>query len=565
MFSAQMHLPATTSDGRARQLAIQSLVDRPVNVQPTSLVSYTSRGRLLIVGAEHAAAGVIEKLTSAELVCICLVNSASTKKVQLQDVTNQPDVYRADGYEVSGHLGAFSVAVQKDGRNFDLGQVISPNSIHFDMILEFSSRPNIPAEIPPPGYYWIHSEQPDSTRLEQAIEEIPSMTGNFEKPKYYNYDPDICAHSRSGITACTRCIDVCPTDAIISIGEQIQVDSYLCQGGGSCSTACPTGAITYAYPSAGNLLEILRQLILNYRQGGGTVPYILFYDQEHGRPIVEESIPFLPENILPVEVEEVGSIGLDVLLGTLSYGASRLSIISENAAESAVSELNAQLAILDGMIQGLGFDASPVELITSNSALELSKEANRLAPVLDIDSAKFLPSGIKRTDIRIALEHLHSEAPLKPESVSLPAHAPFGEIHVNIDTCTLCMGCVSVCPASALEAGGDVPKLSFIENNCVQCGMCESACPENSISRTQRYVFAADARLRSRTMNEDSPFHCTKCGKPFATHVMMNHMKSKLKNHWMFTKPDALARLEMCEDCRVKDMFVAERERFERQ
>ena len=40
-------------------------------------------------------------------------------------------------------------------------------------------------------------------------------------------------------------------------------------------------------------------------------------------------------------------------------------------------------------------------------------------------------------------------------------------------------------------------------------------------------------------------------------------MKSKLKNHWMFAKPDALARLEMCEDCRVQDMFITERERFQ--
>ena len=563
MFAEHIHLPATTANGRARQLSIQSLADSPVNIQPTSLVSYTSRGRLLIAGAEHAASAVIEKLTSSELVCICLVNSDSAKQLQVRDVRTKPDVFRADSYEVSGHLGAFSVAVRKDGRSFDLGHVISADSNHFDLVLEFSSAPGMQAEIPAPGYYWIHSEQPDSARLEEVLQEIPSLIGNFEKPKYYNYDPDICAHGRSGITACTRCIDVCPTDAIISIGEQIQVDSYLCQGGGACSTACPTGAITYAYPPARNLLEILRQLILRYFQAGGTAPHILFFDQEQGRPIVEECTSSLAENVLPVEVEEVGSLGLDVLFGMLSYGASRAAILCENAAESVIKELNAQLVILDEMIRGLGFDRSPVELISSKSLQELTETAHQPPPALNIDSAKFMPSGIKRTDIRIALEHLHSESPLKPESISLPAHAPFGEVHVDVDTCTLCMGCVSVCPASALEAGGDVPKLSFIENNCVQCGLCESACPETSISRTQRYVFSADARLRSRIMNEDSPFHCTKCGKQFATHVMMNHMKSKLKNHWMFAKPDALARLEMCEDCRVQDMFITERERFQ--
>jgi hypothetical protein len=33
-------------------------------------------------------------------------------------------------------------------------------------------------------------------------------------------------------------------------------------------------------------------------------------------------------------------------------------------------------------------------------------------------------------------------------------------------------------------------------------------------------------------------------------------MVEKLSGHWMFQqKPEQLARLRMCEDCRVKDMF----------
>jgi hypothetical protein len=33
-------------------------------------------------------------------------------------------------------------------------------------------------------------------------------------------------------------------------------------------------------------------------------------------------------------------------------------------------------------------------------------------------------------------------------------------------------------------------------------------------------------------------------------------MQEKLKGHWMFQKPDAFRRLQMCEDCRVRDMFT---------
>ncbi len=555
-----MNFPVTTNNGRARQSSFESLSVQP---RPTSIVSYTSKGALLIVGAEHAESETLRALISAGLTCYYLVHSTVTDLHIFEDPSMTPELYRVDDYQISGYLGAFTVLVQRDGKDFDLGQIAQLKESSFDMVLEFSSVPNMTAEIPAPGYYWINSNQADPARLDQFLEEIPGMVGNFEKPKYYNYDPDICAHSRSGITACTRCIDVCPTDAIISIGEQIQVNPFLCQGGGSCSTACPTGAITYAYPPAGNLLETLRHLILIYRQAGGISPYILFFDQENGRPIVENLIGSLSENVLPVEVEEVGSLGIDILFGLLSYGATGATIVCENVAKLVVRELQAQVSIMSDMMKGLGFEDSPIELILSNATEVLSDSARVLPPALQIQPTKFMPSSIKRTDIRIALEHLHSESPLKPEFVSLPEYAPFGEIHVDRESCTLCMGCVSVCPATALEAGGDTPKLSFIENNCVQCGMCETACPEHSISLTQRYVFGADARLRSRTMNEDSAFHCRSCGKPFATRLILNRMKEKLKNHWMFVdRPDAMARLEMCEDCRVKEMFVAERDRF---
>ena len=120
------------------------------------------------------------------------------------------------------------------------------------------------------------------------------------------------------------------------------------------------------------------------------------------------------------------------------------------------------------------------------------------------------------------------------------------------------MACVSVCPASALQAGGDEPRLSFIEMNCVQCGLCERACPESCITRARRYLFDREARRRPRTLNEDQPFRCVSCGKVFGTTSVVMRMQERLAGHSMFQAPGALARLQMCEDCRVKDMFRSE-------
>lgn len=560
MYAELTNFPASTENGEARSESYRSLSIEPAT---TSVVAYESAGRLLVIGAEHAPPGAIETLEAAELQCYLLIKQVVVIDEAADSLRDKFVTFQADHCEISGYLGSFTILVERNTRRFNLGKTAGIQSGCFDLVLEFSTAPTIPAEIPPPGYYWVPAEGANETQLQRAVEEIPAMVGNFQKPKYFNYNPDICAHNRSGITACTRCIDVCPTDAIKSIGELIEVDSYLCQGGGACSTACPTGAITYAYPPSANLLEILRHLILTYRQSGGTNAHILFFDQEHGKPLVQESFDSLSENILPVEVEEVGSLGLDVLFGLLAYGASGAIILCRNVAASVRTELKEQITILDAMMHGMGFEGSSIELLESNTVGTLSNLIRPFQSALKVDSAKFMPTGLKRTDIQFAVDHLHVHSPLKPESLLLPAHAPFGEIQVDVLTCTLCMGCVSVCPASALEAGGEVPLLSFIENNCVQCGMCEKSCPESSITRRQRYVFGADSRLRSKTLNEDAPFHCTKCGKPFASKAMLTRMKDKLKGHWMFTNPQAFARLEMCDECRVKDMFTEERNKFQ--
>ena len=546
-------LPSSTDNGKARSASLNSLA---IDLATTSVVPYSSAGRLLIIGSKSVVSQAYAELPESNIQPYLLVidDEMESGSSVVQDVT-LTDAFGADSCSVTGYFGAFSVSVNKSGRELDLAKTAGVESGLFDLVLDLSSSPLIPVEVPPPGYYWIQPEDRSEQRFRETATEISDMIGNFEKPKYFNYDPEICAHSRSGIVACTRCIDACPTEAIISLNEQVEVNPYLCQGGGSCATACPTGAITYAYPTPANQLEILRQVILNYRNAGGKNAVILFFDKANGSEVVQNCISSLDENVLPIQVEEVGSIGLDAYLCLLAYGAHSAKILCTKTPDSVRRELTEQIAILDALLDGLGYQSGAIELLEEDE-LTNSNENYRIR--MDITSAKFMPSGLKRTDMRIALEHLHELSPLKPESVELPKHAPFGEIKVDMNTCTLCMGCVLVCPASALEAGGDVPKLSFIENNCVQCGLCESACPESSISRVSQYVFDTDKRMRSHTLNEDSPFHCRMCGKPFATNVMMNRMKEKLKSHWMFKDPEAIARLELCEDCRVKDMFAAE-------
>jgi len=533
--------PAMTSNGQARQKALA--VERG-EVQPTSLISYASSGHTLVIGEGDVASATAKKL-SGNLNCfLLLAPGASAEEFS-------GTVYHAGVKSISGHLGQFEVLVEQDDKQTDLGALTRPEQPFFDLVLDLRDKPAIKHEVLPPGYY-----APKAKALDDAIEEMQTLVGGFEKPKYFVYDPDICAHGRSGLTGCTRCLDTCPTKAISSLGDSIKVDPFLCQGAGSCSSVCPTGAIIYAYPRAKDMLRYINGLLKTYRQANGGNPVLLFHDSERGAELVSSLSASVPENVLPITLEEIGSAGMDIWLTSLAYGASGVLLLCPDHVPASVQfDLKHQVSVAKSLLSSIEYGENRIQIISTNF------DGNITASGLSepgIDAATFAAMDEKRTNLRFALDHLYTQSGSNVSTAALPVDAPFGQILADEAACTLCMACVSVCPAGALEAGGDSPRLGFIEWNCVQCGLCESACPEDAITREQRFLFDNDQRMGSRTLNEDQPFKCIQCGKEFATQSVIGKMQSKLKDHWMYQKPDALNRLKMCEDCRIEDMFQAE-------
>ena len=524
---------------------------------PTSLVSFSSSGVLAMVGPLPSALAVAEDLKEVDACLIVATDGGDPGKTDIREIGGRsiPIVY-GKPTAIAGFLGKFEITIVRDDSEIDLAKAMELPGGAVDMVLDLLREPLLTAELLPPGYF---APRGDGIALDAACRSIQGLTGQFEKPQYVLYDPDICAHGARGITGCRRCLDVCPADALSTAGERISVEAHLCQGMGSCSSACPTGALSYAYPNRVNTLNGLRRVLAEFRKQGEPIADVVFFGGEANAPSLSNCLQHLPDHVIPWKSEEVGNTGPEVWLSAIAYGARSITVVTvPETPQSVLASADRQVREVNAVLTGLGWPSETVRVI----AVEEDAVPNWTNLGANQDAlAAFKPAtyaGIenKRTVLRAAIDHLVAQAGDAPAEISLPAGTPFGEVHVDTEKCTLCMGCVAVCPAGAILDNKDRPCLSFIEWNCVQCGLCENTCPEKAISLNARLLTDSNIRMARRVLNEEEPFKCLGCGKPFTTQSMIQKMEEKLAGHRMF-EGDKMRRLKLCEDCRVKEMFEA--------
>jgi ferredoxin len=380
--------------------------------------------------------------------------------------------------------------------------------------------------------------------------------GTFDKPRYVTFTADLCAHSRSQIVGCHRCLDLCPTGAITPAGDHVAIDAQICAGCGQCAAVCPTGAASYALPPADALMRKLRVLLSVYRDAGGAEPIVLLHDETHGSELIDALARHgdgLPANVLPLAVNEVTQIGLEAVAATFAYGASALRFLLRARPRHDMTGLAKTIALAEPILAGLGFGAGRVATIETDDPDMLGSTLRAIARAEPAPHpASFMPAGGKRDLLRLALRELHRASPAPADIVPLPAGAPFGAVELNVEGCTLCLSCVSACPTGALSADSERPMLRFTDDACVQCGLCKATCPEKVITLRPQLDFRA-ATAAARVLKEEEPFACIRCGKPFGVKSTIERVSAKLEGkHWMFKgSARRLEVLKMCEDCRV--------------
>lgn len=532
---------------------------------PISLLPLASRGVTLVYGRDEVAIDVARRLAEHLDITVLLHKPGWVTPPRATDFP----VLKGTVASATGHIGAFELRINdyaqpspSSREKLEFGEPRDGAVSACDVVVDLSGGiPLFPAHELRNGY--LRADPRDRAAVERVIFEASHLVGEFDKPRFITFHEGLCAHSRSRITGCTRCLELCPTGAIAPAGDHVAIDPAVCAGCGSCAAACPTGAAAYALPPADALLRKLRTLMLAYRRAGGREGVVLFHDGDHGDALIDALARFgegLPATVLPVRVNEVTQVGPEALAAVFAFGGVGARLLTRERPKHDALGLRRVVetsnVILDALGYGSDTGSATVTVIETDDPDALRAALDRSPPGTPAPQpASFSPAGGKRGVLELAFRELFRAAPAPRTVIPLPAPAPFGGLDFAVDACTLCLSCVAACPTNALSDNPERPMVRFTESLCVQCGLCAATCPEDVITLKPQIDFSAWDEPR-RILKQEEPFPCVVCAKPFGTRSTIERVVEKLAGqHWMFSGAkgeDRVRVLMMCQDCRVE-------------
>jgi ferredoxin len=522
---------------------------------PEKTIDVASEGLCLILGAADTVLPVAEQLAD-HLSVTCLLDDATDL---LPAPVRKFDVALGRIRTLSGAFGGFAATVdgyrpaEPGGRGalaFEAPR--DGGATECDIVLDLTGNPPLfPAHEKRDGY--LRADPGDPLAVQRAAFEASHLVGTFEKTLHVRLEESLCAHSRAKQTGCTRCLDICPTGAILPDGDAVKIDPNICAGCGACSSVCPSGAVSYDAPPVADTFAVIRTLAAAYRAAGGVSARLLVHDAGHGREMIALAARFgrgLPANVIPMELPSLAAFGHAEAMVALATGFEAVDILLSPGADR--DTLQAETALTDALTAGLGAGSARVRLLDPAEPDALC-EALYAAKAEPLKVDPILPLGRRRDATRLAAKALAGGAAAAP--VALPKGAPYGAVLVETEACTLCLSCAGLCPSGALADNSDKPELRFQEDACLQCGLCEHICPEDAITLEPR-LDISDAAYSQRVLKEEEPYECISCGKPFGVKSTIERIVAKLEGqHSMFTNSDNAKLIRMCDDCRVRAQY----------
>lgn len=518
-------------------------LDADATASPDTFL-FVTRGSVLIRADDASVAAVVEKVLTHHRTTVFAPG--------IETVRFGTRVTRVGSRVVSlsGHLGAFRVQFETSAGRSDGGSFSPNGGGSFDLVLDLCADPICKADAAPLGYF---APGTDPGAIDAAVTAMRSLTGRFTKPRYFQYQPDLCAHGASGITGCTRCLEVCSADAITSLGPQIRVDAALCQGCASCALACPSGALSLRYPARVVLEDQLRLAL------AGALPAVALIVHEGApSPAIQHAVATGVARSM--RVDPLSAFGDELWLRALALGARAVLLVEEQS-----MHLKSRATIADRVVQvhallaAVGQPRERVKWVSADQlqdslavacadTVEDSDRSSRSRPALSQAAGK------RGTSLE-AISVLESFRCTTAAATALPPGAAFGEVAVDTGKCTLCFACTQLCPTGALIADrGATQRLSFRESACLQCNLCVQGCPEQAMALRPRLAPAALTADEPVVLHQDEQLCCSRCSSPYISRRLLESSLMRLRDSQALSARGREA-LRTCPACRQQEMI----------
>lgn len=380
---------------------------------------------------------------------------------------------------------------------------------------------------------------PNIISIEKTLDIVRKNLDNYSFRKTITYDKSICQYHERKDEVCSKCVEVCPTNAITKDEKSRRLVFSLvdCIACGECVSVCPSGSLNSANTSRDSLYEIS----LFYKD---TKPLII-----SSKANIENINVDLKENVLPLFI--VGDIFDETMLLTyLQVSGSSLIYFSNNVSKGTLESIR---IVNDIYFKKYGKVA--VYLVSNEEELN---DALQKQEVIENSYYNFNQNDMKKREVfSQRLQKIVGNDDLGVVKTGSNIH--YARVLVNEANCTLCLSCVGACNVDALFANESDFTLRVNPSLCTACGYCELVCPEKDCLTLKNDELELNPTwFQESILAKDKLFACVECGKEFATTKAIEKIASIMAPIFAKTSEAKKRTLYCCDACKPKVMIREE-------
>ncbi|PSM53263.1 [4Fe-4S] dicluster domain-containing protein [Campylobacter blaseri] len=371
---------------------------------------------------------------------------------------------------------------------------------------------------------------------DEVIEYLNQRSPIHKYKSAITYDSTICQYHERRTEHCSKCVDVCPTVAILKDDEVKRhlVFSHIdCIECGGCISVCPSGALDYAKMPRNAFYEIAKM----YEDKKIVItPRIMD---------IENCDVELPEGVLPFAIEGEKFLSETHFMTLLQSSGANVIYYSDIMAPGVKESIS-----LVNQIMQAKFGVDGVLVAEDEIELRRALQNSKFIVGLKYEMSEYATP--KREIFAKRVAHIVGNDDLGVAKSG--DWVRYGKVEIFENNCTLCLSCVGACNVGALVADKTNNSIKFNASICTTCGYCEASCAEkDAIKLTRGEMRLEPTYFEHQELVKDTLFACIECGKEFATSKAVTKIATMM-TPFFEGDPHKMKTLYCCADCKAKIM-----------